>query len=126
VNAGHPPPFVVSADGLARRLGDGRDVGNAPLGLDSDERIQVGSDHLGAGQLLALYSDGLTEMADAGGAMLGLDGLAAVLGRAFRGGGEMDGTGAAGVARGLGEALERRQAGRPPTDDVSFLLARRL
>ena len=127
VNAGHPPPFVVSADGSARRLGDGRDAANLPLGLDADERMQVASDRLGAGQLLALYSDGLTEMADAGGVMLGRDGRAAALGRARRGGDDADGTtDAAGVALVLGEALERRRAGRPPADDVSFLLARRL
>ena len=120
VNAGHPPPFVVSADGSVRRLGEGQDASNMPLGLDA-EPMQVGAASLEAGEMLALYSDGLTEMTDGRGQMLGLNGLSATLARLCAGGVDV-----AEVARELDQDLERRRAGRAPADDVSYLLAKRL
>ena len=55
--AGHPFPFVKSADGSVSMLEDGRSV---PLGWQNAQRTEA--DHeLVDGQLLLLYTDGLVE-----------------------------------------------------------------
>ena len=56
VNAGHNPPFVFGSVGC-RRL----DEAGFPLGLFPDAKIQVGSASFDPGDLLVLYSDGITE-----------------------------------------------------------------
>jgi serine phosphatase RsbU (regulator of sigma subunit) len=119
VNAGHPPPLVVAPDCTVRRMAHGL---NLPLGLETAD-FDVQTERLGPGEFLALYSDGLSEQADAGGAMLGIAGLMATLGQICGGG--SDGS-AKGAARQLDQFLARRQGDRPPDDDHSFILARRL
>ncbi len=57
--AGHPYPLLISPDGEARFLTDGR---SAPLGIGPDEAPGVsGEAALPPGSLLVLYSDGLIE-----------------------------------------------------------------
>jgi serine phosphatase RsbU (regulator of sigma subunit)/anti-sigma regulatory factor (Ser/Thr protein kinase)/anti-anti-sigma regulatory factor len=54
--AGHPVPLVVSADGDTRYLAG---TGGTPLGTGGS--FPVGTDRLGVGDLLLLYSDGILE-----------------------------------------------------------------
>lgn len=56
--AGHPPVFVVRADGRLEVLDDGRGI---PLGVFSDAEYRNASDVLAEGDLLVLYSDGAVE-----------------------------------------------------------------
>jgi serine/threonine-protein kinase RsbW len=56
--AGHPPPLVVSPDGRARYLWDGR---SAPLGSMLGEERAEAVDRLEPGETLVLYTDGLVE-----------------------------------------------------------------
>lgn len=56
VNAGHNPPLLLRANGC-RRL----DEAGVPLGLFPEAELPVGEATLGAGDLLVLYSDGVTE-----------------------------------------------------------------
>ncbi|HEX8912443.1 MAG TPA: SpoIIE family protein phosphatase [Humisphaera sp.] len=121
VNAGHPPPLVAAPDGTVRRIGGGDlEPSNLPLGLD-DAPMVVGQDRLGPGDMLVLYSDGLTEATDTAGTMLGLQGMSDLIGRLYR-----DRATAQDVAAGLQAEFDRRRAGRPPADDLSFVLVRRL
>jgi serine phosphatase RsbU (regulator of sigma subunit) len=118
-NAGHPPPLLIGGDGIRQlRVDDG--AANFPLGMMPDP-MTIQSVTLSDGELLALYSDGLTEMSDAAGQMLDIDGLAQSLLRIVRGGG---GT-AHDASQKLLQLLEERRQGRLPDDDLSFLLARR-
>jgi serine phosphatase RsbU (regulator of sigma subunit) len=110
---------MVAPDCTVRRMAHGL---NLPLGLETAD-FDVQTERLGPGEFLALYSDGLSEQADAGGAMLGIAGLMATLGQICGGG--SDGS-AKGAARQLDQFLARRQGDRPPDDDHSFILARRL
>jgi serine phosphatase RsbU (regulator of sigma subunit) len=57
VNAGHNPPVVVRQDGTFERLTKGGMV----LGISSDSELETDSITLKPGDLLLLYTDGLTE-----------------------------------------------------------------
>lgn len=56
--AGHPPPLVVTRDGGARFLSDGR---GPPLAVSAHPVHPRGRDELPCGGTLVLYSDGLVE-----------------------------------------------------------------
>ncbi|MFC2172714.1 PP2C family protein-serine/threonine phosphatase, partial [Acidobacteriota bacterium] len=60
VNAGHNPPFVVRKDGSIGRL----ETGGVVLGLFLDAEFREGRLNLNPGDVLALYTDGLTEVFD--------------------------------------------------------------
>jgi sigma-B regulation protein RsbU (phosphoserine phosphatase) len=66
VNAGHQPPVLVTSARVAGALTDanGRlDCGGMPLGVFPDAEFQTGETILAPGDLLVLYSDGVTEAA---------------------------------------------------------------
>src|SRR5258708_1557660 len=71
VSAGHPPPLLICPDDQARDMPSGQ---NLPLGLEQGDLI-VSERHLDPGHLLALYTDGLSELSDETSRMLGADGL---------------------------------------------------
>ncbi len=57
VNAGHNPGLVIRSGGEVDELGSG----GLPLGLFGESSYQGGHLHLEAGDLMCIYSDGLTE-----------------------------------------------------------------
>ena len=57
VRAGHDEPILVSKDGDARLL----DVGNFMLGFVPDAEFDVGEIELAEGDVLCMYTDGITE-----------------------------------------------------------------
>lgn len=70
-NAGHLPPFV-----------DGRELtlpGALPLGIVAEARYEAVTVELGAGERLAVYTDGLLEARNAAGELFGFDRLAEVI-----------------------------------------------
>ena len=74
-NAGHNPGLLVRADGTVQRL----EANGMPLGLFpvvEYERVEI---TLGPGDLLLLYTDGITEAANPAGDEFGLDRLQAVV-----------------------------------------------
>lgn len=56
-NAGHPPAILVRHDGRVERLS----TGGLLLGPTADARYSIGLTRLEPGDLLALYTDGITE-----------------------------------------------------------------
>lgn len=58
VNAGHPPPLVLRHDGRFDRLHEG---GGVALGMFEGSAYSTGSTVLGPGEVLSIYSDGVTE-----------------------------------------------------------------
>ncbi|MEU3888719.1 SpoIIE family protein phosphatase [Streptomyces sp. NPDC029041] len=57
-NAGHPPPLLISRDGLARYLTDGHGI---LLGTQTGTRRRDATAQLPPGSTLVLYTDGLVE-----------------------------------------------------------------
>jgi phosphoserine phosphatase RsbU/P len=70
VQAGHPHPVILRADGRAERLGDG----GLPVGLLPQAAWQPVTARLHPGDRLFLISDGVTECADPDGREFGSDG----------------------------------------------------
>lgn len=117
VNCGHPTPLVVSPDGRTRELQCYEEV---PLGLLEFE-LQVGHDRLQPGEMLALYSDGLSELFDEGGAMLGVEGVTRYLSEIRRTLGPR--RRASEIATQLHQRLAAYRGRAQASDDISFILA---
>lgn len=113
VNAGHMPPLVVGA-GPIRPL----PRGGPALGIPMAPRYEEQALDLGAGEALVVYSDGVSEAMDGGGAFFGEERLYASLQ-------ETAGRPAAEVARGLLGTLEAFVGDARWHDDVSLLVVRR-
>ena len=111
-SAGHPPPMVVRGDGRVEEV----ECRGLALGIDGRMRLRTRRTALDAGDLLVLYTDGLTEARDAEGRFFGDALFAEVL------------AGCAGmrseeVVTRLLDAVERFSAGRL-TDDLALLAIR--
>jgi serine phosphatase RsbU (regulator of sigma subunit) len=113
VNAGHTPPLIVHADGTADRL----TAGGIALGMFPSSTYPDGHAVVGPDELLAVYSDGITEAEDPAGRPFDEHGLRAVLAGRGPGIGDM----AAAVVR----AVEAYTGDVRFADDLSILLLRR-
>jgi phosphoserine phosphatase RsbU/P len=70
-NAGHNPPILMDADGQARF----EERGGVPLGMFRDSRYYEYYETIAPGQILALYTDGVTEANNRDGQEYGRDRL---------------------------------------------------
>ena len=114
INAGHPPPILVRASGEIEFIY----AGGLPVGLFPAPRYFEQVIQLADGDLLAFYTDGITESADRQGDLFGRDRLGALLRR------ERDrGTPAAEVCDNVLKAA-RRFRGGAPDDDQTVLVIR--
>jgi PAS domain S-box-containing protein len=109
--AGHPPPVVVRATGGVEAFG----VCGALLGVLSGREYEDRECALGLGDLVAFWTDGVTERRNDG-AMFGEERLLSLLG-------ELAGRTAGAVARAVDEAVVGFAPGLPD-DDVAILVAR--
>ena len=113
-NAGHNPGILVRAGGTTELLG----AHGPPLGLFPGKTYGSGTFTLETGDLLALYTDGVTEAANPEDEEFGMPRLVETLVRA-RGGS------VAQIEAELGEALVSFTAGTPFGDDWTFVLLKR-
>ncbi|HKQ98151.1 MAG TPA: PP2C family protein-serine/threonine phosphatase [Candidatus Polarisedimenticolia bacterium] len=111
-NAGHPPPIRIDAAG-ARPTG--RPTGPI-LGILDARTFETGRLDLEAGDLLTLYTDGVSEAARRRSRPLGSDGLAALLSRNGRAAPEE-------ISRTVLATVDRIEGGRPG-DDATVLTIR--
>ncbi len=113
VNAGHPAPLLFHQDGSLERL----ETGGPLLGFDREFSYEMGEVGLQTGDLLVLYTDGVTEIVGKAGQLLDESGLIEILENHH----DMD------VAD-LGELLleELRRFNRKETfeDDLTLILSR--
>ena len=114
VNAGHNPPFLLRADGSLERLS--RRSGPA-LGAMSGKNYQATEISFREGDLLAVFTDGITEAPDVSGDQFGEGRLSEFLLR--HGEKHLDET-----AREVVDAVEGWQGRGERFDDITILLAR--
>jgi serine phosphatase RsbU (regulator of sigma subunit) len=110
-NAGHPPPFHVGPDGDVEEL----DAHGTVLGVVDDPRLEQVEVSLGPGELLLLYTDGVTELRGRP-LQFGLDQLVATLRSRARC-----------TAAAVAEAIERHSlelSQGTPADDMALLVLR--
>jgi serine phosphatase RsbU (regulator of sigma subunit) len=113
-NAGHNPPMLVRAGGRVEQLrGGGTALGMFP-GLGYEERRCS----LEEGDLLAVFSDGVTEASSPEEEEFGEQRLSDLLA-------EARGETAACVLDRIAQALSEWTAGAPPTDDITVVAIRR-
>jgi serine phosphatase RsbU (regulator of sigma subunit)/pSer/pThr/pTyr-binding forkhead associated (FHA) protein len=113
-NAGHNPPLVVRRNGNLERLNEGGIV----LGIVPVFPYQQGSTVLDPGDVLAMYSDGVTEAMPADvDEEFGEERLAAVIRHS-------DAT-SADLVQDILRAVHAYTRGAPPADDITVVLARR-
>jgi len=76
-NAGHNPAYLFPAQDVAdpQELG----ISGLPLGILEDGKWEQGSAEVAPGDMLVIYSDGITEAQNTDGALFGLERLRAVL-----------------------------------------------
>jgi sigma-B regulation protein RsbU (phosphoserine phosphatase) len=115
VNAGHNPPVVVRAGGEVELL----ETGGVILGIMPGARYASGEATLARGDLVALYTDGVTEGADAANEMWGEERLTALLRSATT-------AVASDIASRIVRAVRAFEGERGPADDITVLVARRV
>jgi phosphoserine phosphatase RsbU/P len=114
VSAGHMPPLLLRRDGSCERLSEG----GIALGMFEQSTYTTGEALLQPDDLLAVYSDGITEAENPGGRPFDEIGLETALKASA--GGTLAGIGAAVV-----HAVERHTDDTRFADDLTVLLVRR-
>lgn len=113
VNAGHLPPIVLTRDGLRET-----EKGSPALGILKDAEYREFSLHLKPGEMLVLYSDGLTETRNEQGDFLGEDRLKTIL-RAARD------QSSAEAGRRILQAIDQFRGNAKMFDDLSIVLLKK-
>ncbi len=114
VNAGHTPPLLFRAGGAVERLQEG----GVALGMFDRSAFQTGRVLLQPDDLLAIYSDGITEAENPKGLPFDEQGLETVLTRERR-------NNVAATCAAVVRAVERHTADTRLADDLTLVLLRR-
>jgi len=114
-NAGHNPPFLVRTDDSIERLPSCGTI----LGIFPDLGYEVRRCHLKPGDVLTLFSDGVTEENNPRGEEFGEERLARLLV-------EKGPEGAVHLVEGIRQAVLAWAAGAEASDDVTVVVARRV
>ena len=115
INAGHNPPLIArAADGTLEQLG----AGGLPLGILPDYDYTEGRTQLGAGDVLVVYSDGVTETQDPKDEEFGTERLQEVVAQNL-------GLTASGIRDKIEAALTAFAQGTPAVDDITLVIVKK-
>jgi serine phosphatase RsbU (regulator of sigma subunit) len=114
LNAGHNPPLIVHSAGTVEQLASG----GLPLGIKRDAEYREGRTQLQMGDVLVIYSDGVTEAASPSGEEFGPTRLYEVVSR------NIDAS-AAGVRDRIESALTKFSQGTQAADDITLVIVKR-
>jgi serine phosphatase RsbU (regulator of sigma subunit) len=114
LNAGHNPPLIVHSAGTVEQLASG----GLPLGIKADADYREGRTHLQMGDVLVIYSDGVTEAASPSGEEFGPTRLYEVVSR------NVDAS-AAGIRDRIESALTKFSQGTQAADDITLVIEKR-
>jgi sigma-B regulation protein RsbU (phosphoserine phosphatase) len=113
-NAGHNPPFLLRQDGRITEL----EVSGMPLGILPDVGYGNSETELGPGDVLLLYSDGITECMNKAGDMFGEARLREVLTQAIA-------SDAHGIRGAIFSAVDTFRENEPYSDDMTLIVLKR-
>ena len=114
LNAGHNPPLIVHAAGTVEQLASG----GLPLGIKPDAEYREGRTQLQKGDVLCIYSDGVTEAQSPAGEEFGPTRLYEVVSR------NIDAS-AAGIRDRIESALTKFAQGTSAADDITLVIVKR-
>jgi len=114
LNAGHNPPMIVYAAGTMEQLASG----GLPLGILSDADFREGRTMLHPGDVLVVYSDGVSEAVNPNGEEFGPTRLYEVVSRNLE-------ESAAGIRDRIEAALTKFCQGTPAADDITLVIVKR-
>ncbi len=114
VNAGHMPPLLLRRDGRCERLSDG----GIALGMFDHATYTAGRTRVEPSELLAIYSDGITEAENDSGRPFDEAGLEGALRTSLA-------QNLAAIGTGVVHAVERHTGDTRFADDLTILLLRR-
>jgi serine phosphatase RsbU (regulator of sigma subunit) len=114
LNAGHNPPLIVHSAGTVEQLASG----GLPLGIKADADYKEGRTQLQYGDVLVIYSDGVTEATSPTGEEFGPTRLYEVVSR------NIDAS-AAGIRDRIESALTKFAQGTRATDDITLVIVKR-
>src|SRR6266851_8877441 len=114
LNAGHNPPLIVHAAGTVEQLASG----GLPLGIKPDAEYREGRTQLQRGDVLCIYSDGVTEAVSPTGEEFGPTRLYEVVSR------NIDAY-AAGIRDRIESALTKFAQGTSAADDITLVIVKR-
>jgi sigma-B regulation protein RsbU (phosphoserine phosphatase) len=112
VNAGHPAPMLLRADGTLERL----ERGGVILGIDAGAVYEAGSATLERGDLLAMFTDGVTEARGSGDELFGDDRIESLLRK------QIAGSQPRMCFKRLVDAVKSYEGDRGPSDDVTAIV----
>jgi sigma-B regulation protein RsbU (phosphoserine phosphatase) len=116
VNAGHNPPYLVRGDGTEVTI-EQLPTGGTVLGLFPEAVYDHATVDLHPGDVLFMFTDGVTESMNTGGEEFGEDRLTHVLRESYQLPVEE-------LAARVSSELQRWSAGTPQYDDLTFVVAK--
>ena len=114
LNAGHNPPLIVHAAGTVEQLASG----GLPLGIKPDAEYREGRTLLQYGDVLVIYSDGVTEAMSPTGEEFGATRLYEVVARNVN-------ASAAGIRDRIESSLTKFAQGTSAADDITLVIVKR-
>ncbi|MBK7709102.1 MAG: SpoIIE family protein phosphatase [Acidobacteria bacterium] len=114
INAGHNPPLIGRADGRIEQL----ESGGFPLGIMPMAEYELGQTRLASGDVLVIYSDGVSEAANLRGDEFGLERLSEVVAKNLT-------ASASGLRDKVESALSSFTQSAPAGDDITLVIVKR-
>ena len=114
LNAGHNPPLIVHSAGTVEQLASG----GLPLGIKPDAEYREGRTQLQPGDVLVIYSDGVTEAVSPTGEVFGATRLYEVVSRNIE-------ASAAGIRDRIESSLTKFAQGTSAADDITLVIVKR-
>src|SRR5207237_10161042 len=112
--AGHNPPLLARADGTMEQL----ESGGLPLGIMAFSEYEAGTANLLPGDVLVIYSDGVSEANNLAEDEFGMDRLSAVIRANVT-------ASASGIRDKVESALSTFTGTAAPTDDITLVIVKR-
>lgn len=114
LNAGHNPPLILHSAGTVEQLASG----GLPLGIKPDAEYREGRTQLQPGDVLVIYSDGVTEAVSPTGEEFGPTRLYEVVSRNVE-------ASAAGIRDRIESSLTKFAQGTSAADDITLVIVKR-